>query len=362
MASKQKVRMQFEAKNLPQKDFFGLTDPYFTISKEGVDGSDSEVYRSEVIHKSLEPVWSEFTVRVDDLCDCDFHKRLTISCFDWDRHTSDDFIGSVTTNLAELNRHVMGLKVFELKKDEKSHDLDTKSSRRKSFLMKNRTEPQRVGTLSLDTLLFRQVPTFFEYVRSGGTQIHLMVAIDFTADSQQFHRRLIDVNGRQMNCFECLIRSVGRVLSPYDYQGLYGGFGFGARLAPDLQTSDGFNLKQNSIVPYCDSIEHLIRCYKTNLMFLEAGGQRHIAPVIRQVSQLSKNFLNGKHYFVLVLMTSGSNADNSDTMDAIVKASAMPLSIALVGVGSSGFTNLKRLSGDSTCSRGTRTLRNNVQV
>jgi hypothetical protein len=231
--------------------------------------------------------------------------------------------------------------------------------------MKNfeKTSNQIFGYLSLKKLHFKQVPTFVDYVRRGGTQIHLMAAIDMSWDSQPFHRKPIDISGQQMNCFEYVIQSLGQILKHYDFQGLYGGFKFGTKTtATNEKTKDSFNFKYKSINPYCDSVEDLIRCYKATLSLVDASTHRDFAPVIQEVLQMIKNFLNGKHYFVLLIVTAGNNSDNADTLEAIVKASAMPLSIIMVGVGNSNFNALKRLSGDSTCSRGTRTYRDNVQV
>ncbi|CAG2110471.1 unnamed protein product, partial [Medioppia subpectinata] len=174
------------------------------------------------------------------------------------------------------------------------------------------------------------------------------------------------------NCFEHIIQELGQVLGPYDYQGLYAAYGFGARLVTTTAgaadgvpppVSHAFNMNAQSVVPYCDGPQDMIRAYRSSLKVVEPapGGCRQFAPVINESLALAKNFQNGKHYFVLTILTTGSHADTGDTLEAIVKASALPVSVLIVGVGGAAFTALKRLSGDSTCSRGCRTYRDNVQ-
>ncbi|CAG2164405.1 unnamed protein product, partial [Oppiella nova] len=363
LASKQTVRMQFAAKTLPQKDFLGSSDPYVVVSKESTDGAYTPVHRTEVIHKTLAPEWSEFTVRVHDLCDGDHHKRLRLAVYDWDRHTSDDFIGAVSTSLHDLNRQLTaGAAVLELRRlgkditnsgvqlsTKRSTDgSEGKASKRRSILLRSRAnESTNCGVLLVSKLQFRSVPTFVDYMSSAGTQIHFVAAVDCTSDSQSYHQRPIVVNTTggtttttgavaPYNCFEYIIDSLGQVLHPYDYQGLYVMYGFGARPLPGRHVSHAFNMKTDSVVPYCDGVDDMRRCYRAGLKLvdhLSSCGGRQFAPVLNEVLALTKNFQNGKHYFVVTIITAGSHGDSADTLEAIVRASAMPLSIVIVGVG-----------------------------
>jgi hypothetical protein len=53
------------------------------------------------------------------------------------------------------------------------------------------------------------------------------------------------------------------------------------------------------------------------------------------------------NYYVLILLTDGSIDDYDDTVDKIVQASNLPLSIVLVGLGNGDFTLLKKLDQDN---------------
>ena len=51
-------------------------------------------------------------------------------------------------------------------------------------------------------------------------------------------------------------------------------------------------------------------------------------------------------YQVLLIITDGEITDMADTMEAIISASAKPLSIIVIGVGSHDFQKMNELDGD----------------
>jgi hypothetical protein len=52
---------------------------------------------------------------------------------------------------------------------------------------------------------------------------------------------------------------------------------------------------------------------------------------------------------VLTIFTQGNISDEDDLIEKIVRASELPLSVLLVGVGSGDFPFLKKLDADDTC-------------
>lgn len=52
-------------------------------------------------------------------------------------------------------------------------------------------------------------------------------------------------------------------------------------------------------------------------------------------------------YTVLLIITDGEIHDMPATMDLIVRASTLPLSIIIIGVGNDDFVNMKKLDGDN---------------
>lgn len=54
----------------------------------------------------------------------------------------------------------------------------------------------------------------------------------------------------------------------------------------------------------------------------------------------------GRKYFVLLIITDGVVTDLQETKDALVKASDLPLSILIVGVGGADFKEMEVLDAD----------------
>jgi len=55
---------------------------------------------------------------------------------------------------------------------------------------------------------------------------------------------------------------------------------------------------------------------------------------------------NDNNYSVLLIITDGAITDASQTVDAIVQASYLPLSIIIIGVGNADFSQMNILDGD----------------
>ena len=53
-----------------------------------------------------------------------------------------------------------------------------------------------------------------------------------------------------------------------------------------------------------------------------------------------------QNYFVLLILTDGEITDMTDTKRAVIRASRLPMSIIIVGVGSCGFEKMSELDAD----------------
>jgi hypothetical protein len=65
--------------------FSGKSDPYLTISRKNADGSWTVVHRTEVIFKTLDPVWLPFELPLAKLNNGDGDMPLLFQCYDWDK-------------------------------------------------------------------------------------------------------------------------------------------------------------------------------------------------------------------------------------------------------------------------------------
>ena len=60
--------------------------------------------------------------------------------------------------------------------------------------------------------------------------------------------------------------------------------------------------------------------------------------MINHVARMAAAYEDGRHYFVLLVLTDGVITDMDKTMSAIVQASTLPMSIIIVGVGNEDFS------------------------
>lgn len=81
--------------------------------------------------------------------------------------------------------------------------------------------------------------------------------------------------------------------------------------------------------PYCTGVDDILKQYWNQLNTVQLSGPTYFAPVIKNLISIAKDFQDGKHYFVLLIITDGLITDIVRTKQAVVKASAMPISIII---------------------------------
>ena len=77
--------ISLSGEKLDKKDLFGKSDPFFVISRCTEQGSFIPVAKSEVIHKSLNPVWKSMEISLQTICNGDLTRPVKIDVFDWNR-------------------------------------------------------------------------------------------------------------------------------------------------------------------------------------------------------------------------------------------------------------------------------------
>jgi len=95
-------------------------------------------------------------------------------------------------------------------------------------------------------------------------------------------------------------------------------------------------------------VEGILSCYHKSLDNIDLSGPTNFATVINKVRQQCKEIKKKKkdQYVILLILTDGEISDMNQTIEEIIKASELPLSLIIVGVGGSGFGNMKILDGD----------------
>ena len=208
-----------------------------------------------------------------------------------------------------------------------------------------------IGTLEI-IYSCSKIINFEHYIKNG--QINLDIAIDYTESNglPSSKRSLHYIKAEGGNDYEKAINSCGKIIANYDYDQLFPVYGFGGIPPNSNKVSHCFNINFNEDSPEIQTIDNIIKKYKESLDKVTFSGPTYFAPVINKVmSEINDDLENHKeenHYYILLILTDGVIIDMIETVNCIVEASKLPLSIIIVGIGENNedFENMKFLDGD----------------
>ncbi|XP_042383877.1 protein BONZAI 1-like isoform X2 [Zingiber officinale] len=328
LGAKSIIEIVLRCSELENKDLFSKSDPFLLISRTE-DGVLTPICKTEVKKNDRNPMWKPIIVNLQQTFSEE--NPLIIECFNFSSTGKHDLIGKVVKSLAELeklhqNRHGESLVL--------PHDNEDKVLKSQIFVEQFSRSKSK---------------TFLDYI-SEGCELNLMVAIDFTASNgnprlpDSLH--YIDPSGRP-NAYQRAILEVGEVLMHYDAHKRFPAWGFGARPI-DGPVSHCFNLNGSTYQPEVEGIQGIMSAYISALRNVSLAGPTLFGHVINAAAQIAGQSLsNGeKKYFVLLIVTDGVITDLQETKDALVKASDLPLSILIVGVGGADFKEMETLDAD----------------
>nr|XP_023413753.1 copine-7 [Loxodonta africana] len=213
-----------------------------------------------------------------------------------------------------------------------------------------------------------RVYSFLDYIM-GGCQIHFTVAIDFTASNGDPRNScsLHYINPYQPNEYLRALVAVGEICQDYDSDKRFSALGFGARIPPKYEVSHDFAINFNPDNDECEGIQGVVESYQNCLPKVQLYGPTNVAPIISKVARTAaaeERTGEASQYYILLILTDGVVTDMADTREAIVRASHLPMSIIIVGVGNADFTDMQILDGDDgvlRSPRGEPALRDIVQ-
>ncbi|XP_020681555.1 protein BONZAI 1 isoform X1 [Dendrobium catenatum] len=332
-SSKMMFEMIFHCANLDNKDFFSKSDPFLVISRTTEAGPPIPVYKTEVIKNDLNPTWKPVIINLQQVGSKD--SPLNIECYNFNSNGKHDLIGKVVKSLADLEKlhqHQHGENLFL-----------------RSIAGQNHPNKILKGQLFVQKFSENKRHTFLDYI-SAGCEMNFMVAVDFTASngnprlSDSLH--YIDPSGRP-NAYQRAILDVAEILQFYDTDKRFLAWGFGARPI-DGPVSHCFNLNGSTHHPEVDGVQGIMAAYASALHNVSLAGPTLFGPVINTAAALAGRSLanNQQKYFVLLIITDGVITDLQETKDALVRASDLPLSILIVGVGGADFKEMEILDAD----------------
>ena len=334
------VDFEVRAEYLDNKDFMGKSDPYLSIFSQSVNGQLTLVYKSEIIMDNLHPKWKPFKIELGRLCNGDYNKRIRMEVHDYDSIGSHDFIGSFVTTMNQLQNNIQNELRFPITNDDK------------------KGEDKRSGSVIIVRRDVETIPTFVSLLQTG-TNINLSVAIDFTQsngdpnDKSSLHYLPLGSD----SLYSFVARSVIEGMNNFSPDQSVNCYGYGAKLPQQEKTSHVFplNLTTN---PLCAGLEEVLKGYQICVKDVTFSGPCNLSPIINHVTKHAQTFMvDGKQYFVLLILTSGDINDFEETRSAISSVSDWPISIVVAGIGNRDFSQFDELKYDTRTNTSATTKR-----
>ncbi|XP_024978767.1 protein BONZAI 3 isoform X2 [Cynara cardunculus var. scolymus] len=337
IASKTAIEMRLRCSNLDNKDRFSKSDPFLRISRIVETGGSVPVCKTEVVHNNLDPVWKPLCLSTQQYGSKE--NPLVVECFDFNSSGNHILIGKQQTSIGVLEK---------LYQEKTGANFVIPSSRHRDHE--------------------KELYSFLDYV-SSGFELNFMVAVDFTASNGDPQKpdslHYIDPSGC-FNAYQQAIMEVGEVIQFYDSDKRFPAWGFGGRMY-NGPVSHCFNLNGDAGSFEVEGVQGIMAAYQSALHTVSLHGPTLFGQIVNQAAEIAAQSLsqNSNKYFVLLIITDGVLSDLQETKDALVRASDLPLSILIVGVGNADFKTMEILDGDNgqrlESSTGRVATRDNVQ-
>ncbi|UIZ21322.1 hypothetical protein KXD40_000115 [Peronospora effusa] len=313
-ASSEAARLRFTATGLANMDgIFSKSDPFLVISRLREDGSYTQVHRTETIDNNLNPNWKRFELPLQQLCNGDYKRPLSLQVFDEDRGGKSELIGQVQTTLEEIRgKHgssfVLHNEALQKKKGKKYTNAGllvaaeveiyrehTFIDYREKFLLRNESVAAAQEALTL-VLYFR-----------GGLEMNLIIGIDYTASNGPPNdpRSLHFLDPRGPNQYQHAISSTVSILQEYDADKQFPVYGFGG-IPPGAHDVDHcFPLNLNPSNPEVAGSHGVLQLYTSSLGHIRLHGPTFFAPLINQSLRIAGQLGDPRKqkYFVLLIIT-----------------------------------------------------------
>ncbi|KAL3622773.1 Protein BONZAI 3 [Castilleja foliolosa] len=333
VASRSAVEITFRCLALENKDLFSKSDPFLRISRSIESGGSVPICKTEVMNNNLNPTWRPVRLTMQQFLSKE--NPLVIECFDFNSNGNHELIGKIQKSVAELetlHRSKAGANFFLPPSKLRRHDKALKSQ------------------IFVDGFVEKQLYSFVDYI-SSGFQLSFMVAVDFTAsngDPRSPDSLHYSVPRGIPNAYQQAIKEIGEVIQFYDSDRCFPAWGFGGR-TPDHNISHCFNLNGSAVDFEVEGVDGIMAAYSSALQNVSLAGPTLFGPVINKAADIAGHSLSCHHakYHVLLIITDGVVSDLQETINSVVKASDLPLSILIVGVGNADFKEMEILDADN---------------
>lgn len=203
------------------------------------------------------------------------------------------------------------------------------------------------GTIEVIDSSTEKKYSFKEY-QELGTKIKIMVGIDFTFSNGDYTQlsSLHYSNSSIKNEYQRAIESMGEILEKNILHPQYEAYGFGGQPSWLDKVSHCFALNKNEDNPVVNGFQGITDAYLNVLPDIQLAGPTYFHFILEKAIEQARSVTDGTLYFVIILVTDGDIDDLPETRSLIIEASKLPISIIVVGVGDTDFSNMESLDSD----------------
>ncbi|ULT94002.1 hypothetical protein L3Y34_003471 [Caenorhabditis briggsae] len=333
------LRLKFHGNHIHSPD--GLPLQLYFILSIPAEERTLMLHKSEMLKDSKNPEWSDFRIPLF-LLNYFNESSIQIHVYNYTPNHDDSLVGHCTTTLTQLQQGVGHFNSYMLMEPSGKRIHEKTNVELKEMKLEN------------------DGPNFFKMLENN-VKLQLTTAIDLTASNGNpvSSNSLHYIHPHQPSAYlEALLQTTPPLLAylPNPQNPFIGSLGFGAKVQGPggaLQLSHCFCLNGAPTDPRVEGLAGLISSYRQATMGLQPFAPTDFSEVIYFVSKFAKAETR-RHvglYFILLIYSDGgpANALNMKrTIDAVVDASAHPMSIVAVGVGQdrdhSPMRNLEKLT------------------
>ncbi|XP_019498151.1 PREDICTED: copine-7 isoform X7 [Hipposideros armiger] len=327
------VELSFRARKLDDKDLFSKSDPFLEMYRVNDDQSEQLVYRTEVVKNNLSPAWEPFKVSLNCLCSCEETRPLKGLVWDHDSRGKHDLIGEFATTFAEMQK--------AFREGQAQWDcMNTKYKQKK----RNYKNSGVVILADLKALLTLLPGSSTGCTLSWTTS---WAAARSTARWPSTSQPPTVTPGTAAPCITSTPSNPTSTCRPWWR------WARSARTTTVTRGSLLWGLEPGSLPS--------LRCPMT---LPSTSTPRTMSAKVARMAAAEERTAEASQYYILLILTDGVVTDMADTREAIVRASHLPMSVIIVGVGNADFTDMQTLDGDAgvLCSpRGEPAARDIVQ-
>ncbi|PRQ42042.1 putative C2 domain, von Willebrand factor, type A, copine, protein BONZAI [Rosa chinensis] len=341
MASKSVVEIKFRCSQLENKDVFSKSDPFLRVSRIVESGGSVPICKTEVVDNNLNPIWKPLSLSMQQFGSKDLKGQLFVdqfnekqqfsfldyisSGFELNFMVAVDFTGKQCVVFSNCLSFPMCLHALIL-----------------NFLTASNGNPHQHDSLHYIDPYGR----LNSYQQVSNCDLCLRNEITLGGFFCEYFSGMV-YKCNQVYYLQA-ITEVGEVIQFYDADKRFPAWGFGGRTAGG-PVSHCFNLDGTATGFEVEGVQGIMTAYASALHNVSLSGPTLFGPVVNGAAEIAGNslFHNNNKYYVLMIITDGILTDLQETTDAFVRASDLPLSVLIVGVGSADFKQMEILDADN---------------